>query len=128
MATVPYEGDLALGDDGDLDVVDDDLALALGNDSIQSDVSADLSLWKGEWFLDLDEGFPYLDEVFVKNPDLPGIRDIARGKILACAGVQSVEEITIALDKRTREAALAFRALDNEDLLIADQVQTSPEE
>jgi hypothetical protein len=123
----PYEGDLALADDGDLLIEEDDLALALGEESINSDVDADLKLWKGEWFLDLDEGVDYRGEVFVKNPDLPGVRDMLRARVLACAGVAKVEAISIDLDKTTRVAEVDFRARGDTGLLIADQIQVVQE-
>lgn len=58
---------------------------------------------KGEWLFDTDFGFPYLQEAFVKNPDLDAL--IARARIIASEvqDVSKVLEVTLSVDPLTRE-------------------------
>ena len=57
---------------------------------------------KGEWFLDLQQGFPYLQSIFVKNPDIRAIAQLFRSMMLATPGVAAVLSLPIALNAATR--------------------------
>lgn len=57
-----------------------------------------------EWRLSPTMGFPYFEEVFVKNPNLSKIRFLLREEIMAVEGVTEVTSIVIDPDSRTRRA------------------------
>jgi len=58
---------------------------------------------RGEWLFDIDFGFPYLQEAFVKNPDLDAL--VARARIIASGvfGATEVQKSEITLDRETRQ-------------------------
>lgn len=87
----------------DLVVAAGDLQLVEDVAAIRQDVDQALGAFKGEWFLDLDEGVPYFDVVLVKNPKAELLRSAYRDRILARRGVKSLLafEITYAPDTRT---------------------------
>ncbi len=56
---------------------------------------------------------PYFDEVFVKNPSTALLEDRVRTEILTVEGVESVESISIRINKTTREATIKFVVVAN---------------
>lgn len=72
-----------------------------------------LSLVQGEWFLNVNEGMPFYQRVFVKNPILGDIRAMFRNAILATLKTifpsPTVVETTVTLNAR-RQLAYNFVA------------------
>lgn len=58
---------------------------------------------QGEWLFDTDFGFPYLQEAFVRNPDIDAL--IARARIVASEvfEVDKVLNVVLEVDPITRE-------------------------
>ena len=56
---------------------------------------------------------PYFDEVFFKNPSTALLEDRVRTEILTVEGVESVESISIRINKTTREATIKFVVVAN---------------
>lgn len=65
---------------------------------------------RGEWFLDLREGVPYFDEIFVKNPQDKVIRAVFSSVILQTEGIATLERLDYTIDSRTRVMQLDFAA------------------
>lgn len=57
---------------------------------------------KGEWFMDLQQGFPYLQSVLVKNPDVRAIAQLYRSMMLATPGVAAVLSLPISFNAANR--------------------------
>ena len=75
--------------------------------------------FKGEWFRNTSEGVPYLQIVFVKNPDMRQVESLFREVILTTPPVSYVDSLSLALDKATRKLSFAFRAvLDNGQVIV----------
>jgi hypothetical protein len=88
--------------DGLLDIVYDDA-------QIEQLVHQVLGVFKGEYFLNLDKGIPYLDEVFVKNPKWNIVEANIKKTILAIPEIISFETFTITTNYRNRTATLDFK-------------------
>lgn len=72
------------------------------------------NFFKGTWFLNLNEGIPYFEQVLVKNPDLSSIRSLFRRVIQETPGVARVN--FVKLDFRRQERVLQVEGecvLDN---------------
>ena len=82
--------------------------------AIAQDLRQRLNFFKGEWFLNLLEGFPYFQEVFKKNPDQALLRALFRNTIIDTNGIESVETLDISLNTATRRAELTFSARLND--------------
>lgn len=80
-----------------------DLDISTGNLVISRDINLQVAqkltnrfrLFRGEWFMDQRIGMPYLQQVFVKDPDLTGIAQMFRRAILDTQGVQAVLEANL---------------------------------
>lgn len=100
---------------GDLHIEDGQLQLIGKGDSLVEAVATDIrsacQMFKGEWFVDLDEGVPYFEQIFVKAPNLNAIKAIYRQIILTRNHVSSLPTLDLSLDKATREASLTFVAV-----------------
>ena len=95
------EGDLYLTDTGDISLVE----------SIAQKIKIRLRWWLGEWRWDEDEGMPYRNELFIKNPDIDGFEMAVREKIFEIDEVTEVKDVSILYDRYTRIARITYIAL-----------------
>lgn len=91
-------GDLAIGETGDISVTQ----------SVVQAVSIRLKWVLGEWRLGPAMGFPYFEEVFVKNPNLTKIKYLLRDMVMEVDGVTNVGDVDITADPKTRTAKIAI--------------------
>lgn len=107
--------DLLLDSTGDL-VVTSDLQWAVGLPAIAQGIRIALQLFRGEWFLDLDEGVPYLEREGVSADDaLLGAkfnhgRAVAafRDAIRRAPGVNSIVSLNVTFDRATRKVLASW--------------------
>lgn len=114
-----------------LQTVTGDLAITLGKLSLVTDPSTagaqkirnQLNIFLGEWYLDARVGVPYFSQVFVENPDIGLIQQLIRGIILNTAGVQSVQRVTVSVNRADRSMLIKFAATwDNGVIVTSDQL------
>ena len=109
--------DLLIDDQSkDLVLSNGDLVLNSGIVAVKQFLEARLGFFKGEWFLDLDSGVPYYEEVLKKNPDPIVLDGIFKDTILSTPGIIGLDSFSMELDTNTRELRLNFKArsLDGE--------------
>lgn len=61
-----------------------------------------------EWRLGPELGFPYFEEVLIKNPNIPKIRQLVRSEILSIDGVTDAEVIGVDFNKAERKAVIQY--------------------
>ncbi len=95
-----------------------DLDISTGNVVVSTDV-AQVSAWKlsnlfgfalGEWFIDKRLGFPYLQYVFVKNPNTNLLFTLFTKVLKMPKGIAAVTSIEIDFDIRQRQLNTQFTA------------------
>jgi hypothetical protein len=91
-----------------------DLTLTKDLEAIRQAVQIRCQTFLGEWFLDLEAGIPYFQNVLVKSPNIAAIRQIFRNKIETVPGVVAVTRLDLNFDRQTRSLTLSFSA--NTDL------------
>lgn len=104
-------GDLALGTDGDLDLVNGDLYILDGAEAVRQYLSSKLRMLFGEWFLDQSVGVPYVQQIFDKIKDVDAINSIFKKEIMECPGVKELLAFSLDLDSANRKLTLQFVAL-----------------
>lgn len=98
------------GQTGDLDLTGHRLNLATGEAAIEQNLRIRLRFFLEEWFLDLRLGIPYFREILIKNPNLQLVRSIFREAVLGTAGINAVNDLTVAVNSSTRTLAVDFIA------------------
>lgn len=105
--------DILLSADGDIFLTEKgDIALT---NSVAQKIKIRLKWWLGEWRWDEEEGLPYKDELFVKNPDTDSFEMAIREKIFEIEEVTEVKDVSITYDRKSRIGKISFTAItDNE--------------
>lgn len=109
--------DLLLDDNGVV-LRNGDWAFAIDREGIQQRISQVLKTIAGEWFLDLDYGLPYFEQILIKNPNLPSVQDTFRRALLSVKGVSSVERLTLDLNTTSRTLTVSWVVLTDLGLLV----------
>lgn len=92
------DGDLAVSPLGDISVID----------SVRQAVIVRLKWIAGEWRFAPDLGFPWFEEVFVKNPNIPKIKSLIRSEILKVEGVTSATVTSAIYNRADRTLKVRF--------------------
>lgn len=106
-ATNPNIGDLMLGDDGD-EVVLDDLAA-----EVSQLLFVRLQFFRGEWFLDAEEGVPYFERILVKGVNDRVIRSIFSNIIEGTPGVHQLRSFQYTVGRDRKMSIQFVCSLDN---------------
>lgn len=72
-------------------------------EAVAQAVMTRLRLWRGEWYLDTDEGTPYLQEIFGRGTESTAVRAL-RLRVLETEGVTDIVSINATNDPETRKA------------------------
>lgn len=110
---------------GELVFSNGDIVMVSGLDSIRQDVEQVLVYARGEWFLDPQDptAMPMFEEILVKAPSEPVLREIYRRRILAVRGIVSIDSISVELDRAQRTVRVRFLAQTDEGLLNFDSAR-----
>lgn len=99
---------------GDLELEGGDLAITEGKDAIEQHIRSNLRAFKGEWFLNLDVGIPYYQEVFRKHQSPVVVDAIFKDAILKSTGVIELTEFDIKFDTETRKLIMNFSVITSD--------------
>ncbi|MEY4548397.1 MAG: hypothetical protein RL685_4592 [Pseudomonadota bacterium] len=113
---MPVIGDLQLSADGREILLTSGAAMAL------QQIKVGAQIWTGTIGWDPDAGLPMLGTILVKGPDFRVITQIFRSFLLSTAGVESVDELTVKLDRATRTLSVQFRVTCEDGESAADEV------
>jgi hypothetical protein len=107
--------DVALDTDGDIKI-DPKIGLVLisGADAIAQGVRFRLLLFRNDWFLNLDIGVPYFEELIGDASKQAGVLDRARAAfgaaILDTPGVVEILNLDVQLNAQTRAMTVRWQA------------------
>jgi len=95
--------DLLLGSDNDL-VIGKDLSFTSGVQAVAQSCRIALQMFAGEWFLNLDVGIPYWDEILGQKPAvaIPAAELAFRDALRNVVGVLSIPVLTVQYVGATR--------------------------
>lgn len=116
MSDISLQLDQASPQYKDFLVVNNDLILTSdsqtgGNNPVLQDILQALSMFLGEWFMDITQGTPWLQQILVKNPDQGSIDAIFRNIIMGRPGVMQLSAYKFTPNFSARNGALQFSAL-----------------
>ena len=98
-------GDLELTDSGDI----------TPTESIVQAVRIRLRWFFGEWRLGPGLGFPYFEQLLIKNPNESKLRGLIRDSVTAVDGVTDVTDVQFNINKTTRKAAVSITFTTDEE-------------
>jgi len=101
--------DIKLDSTGDLDIENYDLVLIDELDRIRQQLQIKLRLFLGEWYLDINQGIPYFQDVLEKNPDPVKLQSIFKAAIIGVPDVNRLLDFKLEIDGSTRELNLTFK-------------------
>ena len=83
-----------------------------GSEEIAQNVRSRILFARGEWFLKLTQGIPWLTRLLGRNPRIEEIRAYVTAEILQTWGVEQLLTLSIYLDKRKRKLNIDFTYRD----------------
>ena len=104
---------LAVTPSGDIEIPP---RLVTGVEAIRNAAVQNLRFSKGEWFLNLNEGLPYFESIFVKGVPVTSILSILRQAVLNVPGAVRVNFQNVNFDVKTRELKIS-------NILIFTEIQ-----
>lgn len=110
--------DILLDKSGDLYV--SPLGDIVPGDSVAQKIVIRLKWFEGEWRWNREEGLPYTERLFRKNPDTDLMEAAVRAKIFEVPEVTAVREVKIDVDRNTRNAVVRFVALTDSETIKGD--------
>lgn len=75
-------------------------------------VKSRLQFFKGEWFLDIEDGTPYFQDILVKPARLRLIEGIIKRRIIETPGIIELNFFDLQFVKGTRKLNIDFEAID----------------
>ena len=106
--------DFKITPDGDLEITP--VGDIVPTESVAQAVLIRLKWFLAEWRLGPTLGFPYFEEVFVKNPNLVKVRSLIRDEIMQVDGVTAAEVTSVKYDKAKRTATIAYTVTVGEEV------------
>lgn len=85
-------------------------ALVTQLESIQQHLKVRLLMFKGEWFINREEGVPYFQTVFEKGTPVGVVREIYRRAIATTPGIVAIRRLEVSVDSATRVGSVSFQA------------------
>ncbi len=108
-ATDPYYGDLQL--------TNNSLTLTDGLEAIRQHLQGRFQLFYGEWFLDIEEGVPWFQDILGSKQSFVVVQEILKGVILDTPGVLQLLTFKFDYVAATREVILEFQALTTDGVI-----------
>lgn len=108
MATVLLESDILdvrLTENGDLYVGPNGLEFVSGLEGVGQLVVIAIRMFLGEWFLNLDKGMPWFQEILGQKDAEDTLRRRLAETALGVPGVTAIISLTVELDGSTRRAS-----------------------
>ena len=102
--------DFLLTTAGDVDLSINDFQIIDEIDAIRQELQIRYRFFLGEWFLDAEEGVPYLENILKKNANEAQVRNILTEVARTTPGVDQVQSFTADLDPVTRRLTVTLDA------------------
>lgn len=99
---------------GDLEIIDGDLTITQGRTAIRQNVLQNLRTFLGEWFLNIELGIPFFQQILVKSPDIKNINGIFIDCILGTPGVKTLTAYSFETNYESRVMDVTFRAVTDD--------------
>jgi hypothetical protein len=80
---------------------------ARDQEAVAQNVRTRLQLLREEWFLDVDAGIPYLQEIMVKPANLPLAESLIKQTIIETDGIDELRSFDVVFNRDTRRLGVS---------------------
>ena len=108
---------LLLTTDNDLKLIDGSLTLVEGIDEVAQKIKQVLLSVRGDWFLDLDLGLPFFQEILKKATSVSAVENIYLDAISGVPGVLDITKFRLDFQSSTRTANIVFEVTTSNGVL-----------
>lgn len=84
-------------DIGDLRIVNNEIALIDGKEAVAQQIAIRFKFFLGEWYLNRSEGFPWIQVVFVKRPNMGKVRALVREVLGGTPRVVAIHRLELSV-------------------------------
>ncbi len=102
MSGFDVEGDMTLAED------ESDWTFVSGAIAIAQEIKVGAQIMKGSWYFDRNVGIDYLENIFVKSPDLRLVRLEFWNFLASVDGVMNVKAVDLRVDTASRTLFVTF--------------------
>lgn len=104
--------DLLQDSDKDLIIEDFDLKLTTDKQILKQALMQELQVFKGDWFLDIDKGLPYYQDILGQRNSIDSVRAIFIEAVKSVSGVKEIIDLELNLNGKDRTLDVALTVLD----------------
>lgn len=104
---------LKLTESGDLDITSGNISFVEDIENVKQSVFMNLRTFQGEWFLNIEHGIPYIQEVLAnKAIDYAVIEKIIKESLLGVEGIRDV--INFEIKKLDKGVSVSFEIITDD--------------
>lgn len=107
--------DLLLSEAHDLVIENNDFILTDSQNVVGQRIKQNLLTFLGEWFLDIEVGLPFFEEILGKGKSLARIESLYIRAIGNTEGVQEITEFDLDYNSSNRKLTVTFSVIDDAD-------------
>lgn len=115
--------DLALNNDHDLFITNQDLTLTTENTEVVQDLTIRLQFILDEWFLDNTAGIPYPQIIFEKDTNIATVYALFRNEIKNTDGVKTLKSLTLTPQSDDKTMAVSFTVIQDSGIAISQTIE-----
>lgn len=95
---------------GDAAVSGGDVQTVSSDAATRQRLEQKFNLWRGEWFLNINAGFPWRDRILGQRPRPEVVRSLVHDLVISDPGVRRVDSITLDFSGVDRRLLIQFSA------------------
>jgi hypothetical protein len=96
---------------GDVTLSGGDIVMIDGPQSVAQRLEQKFRLWRGEWFLDIGSGFPWLESVMGQRPRPEVLRSLVSDLVSSDPDIRAMTNLDLDFDGVDRRLRIAFNAV-----------------
>lgn len=112
----------ALDKNNDLVLVNGSFAVVNEGEQVAQHIRTRLLFYIREWFLNVNSGTPWFDEVFVRPVDLSRVETVIKNRIRTTPGVTELTYFEMSLDRNARKLNVSFSANTDFGVLNEEEI------
>ena len=114
--------DLLLDNDHDLVISEFDLAITDDDSRLKQKIKQELLSFKGDWFLDVEQGIPYYQEILGQRNSIEAIRSMFIEALRDIDEIADIKDLELNLDAATRILSIKLEVIDSLGSIVSLEV------